>query len=63
MTDYDDSDGPERIAPGLAFVSASEYEPVCCRFCHAEFANIDFIAGHFVKCPVRLPGRLPEYLH
>jgi hypothetical protein len=54
--------GAEEILPGSLHIPAAEYEPVCCRFCHAEFVNLDFIAGHFVRCPVRLPGRLAEYL-
>jgi len=53
MSEPDEDEVPELLAPGLIFVSASEYEPVCCRFCHAEYANIDFIAGHFVMCPAR----------
>ena len=45
------------VVPGSIYIPAELFEPVCCRFCRAEFANIDWISGHFVKCPARFPGR------
>ena len=46
----------EEIVPGAVHIPASEFEPVCCRFCHSEFANADWIVGHFPFCEARFPG-------